>query len=383
MLNPFFYPYQGGTEKHVREVGKRLADRGFDITILCNRMPKDKKEDFFEGMHVRRINSLLLINSIPPFFPVPPPVAITPAMSSAIKELIPQTDLFHIHNRFVYSPSDAKNIKEGGSKLCLTLHNAKTKGISPAVDFFGTLYDRTYGKDIMKECDHIFGVSQNTIDVTVPRAFRSKASVSYNGVDCSVFKPGIPKEDAIKKYGLEGRKVIFTICRLEPQKGLMYMVSALRKLIKKDKSYVWVLAGTGSQQAVFEALSRDPRLRKNIVFIGKKMTEPEVTQLYSACDLFVLPSVWEPFGIVVCEAMAVGKPVVTTTAGGLPEIVTSQTGILVPPKSGEALYRAIMTMFSNPQKMRRMGVAGMARARSNFTWDKTAQNYVKLYERLL
>jgi glycosyltransferase involved in cell wall biosynthesis len=382
-LNPFFYPYQGGTEKHALEVGARLAAKGFDITVLCARMPRDKKDDAIGGVKVHRVDALYLINSLPTFSPVPPPIAIVPAMSRAIRDEMRRNELFHIHNRFVYSPADAKSIKEGGRKLCITLHNARPAGISPATDLLGALYDETSGKEIMAECDHILGVSRNTLESTVPPEFMHKASVAYNGVATEIYSPGSPTVGAVRKHGLENRKVILTVCRLENQKGLDYMIGAMRKLAKKDKSYLWVLVGTGSLLAKFESLRKDAKLRDNYLLIGEKITESEIVDLYRACDLFVLPSVWEPFGMVLCEALSCGKPVVSTTAGGIPEVVSPDCGMLVSPKDGDALAGAIEKMFSSPKRMRKMGAAGRSRVTRLFTWDRTAECYRKLYDSLL
>lgn len=383
MLNPFFYPFQGGTEKHLLAVGSRLVQRGFDVSVLCVRMPHDRKSDEIEGMHIRRVDSLFLINSLPPFSPVPPPIALVPAMSNAIKSECRKHDLFHIHNRFMYSPQDAKNVKAAGKKLCLTLHNARTSGISPAVDLLGSIYDETNGREIMAECDAILGVSRNTIESTLPVDLGKETFVAYNGVDTKVYSPDVSPSLAASKYSLEGRKVILTVCRLETQKGLKYMVEAMRKLAHRDKSYLWVLVGTGSQSLYFRSLQADPRLKSHFLLIEKKITEREIAELYSACDLFVLPSVWEPFGMVICEALSAGKPVVSTTAGGIPEIVSKDCGTLCKPKDSAGLVRAIDEMFSDPAKMRRMGRAGRERVKKLFTWDRTADVYQKVYESLL
>ena len=126
----------------------------------------------------------------------------------------------------------------------------------------------------------------------------------------------------------------------------------------------------------------DPRYSENIVIIDEKISERELAALYSACDAFVLPSIWEPFGMVVCEAMAAEKPVVSTTAGGIPEIVAPDCGILVRPKDAEGLYLAINRLFSDEDRMRRMGKAGRQRVKKYFTWDLTADCYAKVYREI-
>lgn len=382
LLNPFFLPYQGGTEKHIHEVGMRLAKKGFDITVLCSRIPGNKKHEMIDGISVKRVDTLFYTDTLPPYSPVPPPVAIAPLMSKAILDECKKQDLFHINNRFFYSPADAKAINEEEKGLCLTLHNARTKGISPATDFLGSIYDRTSGQQIMEECDHIFGVSQNTLDITAPRKFKAKMSVSYNGVNSEVYSPKVSGDGVRARYGLKNKKVLLTVCRLERQKGIQYLLDAVKKLVKMDKSFVWVVLGKGTMLPVLTAAKKDLRYSQNIIVIDEKITERQLAELYSACDAFVLPSVWEPFGMVICEAMATEKPVISTTAGGIPEIVTKDVGVLVRPKSAEALYLAISRVFSDEQKMRKMGKAGRVRVKKHFTWDLTADCYAKVYREL-
>jgi len=382
LLNPFFLPYQGGTEKHIHEVGMRLAKRGFDVTVLCSRIPGNKKHEMIDGISVKRVDTLFYTDTLPPYSPVPPPVAIAPLMSKAILDECAKQDIFHINNRFFYSPSDTKAINGEEKGLCLTLHNARTKGINPTTDFLGTLYDRTSGVQIMADCDHIFGVSQNTLDITAPRKFKSKMSVSYNGVNTQVYTPKVSGDAMRKKYGLKNKKVLLTVCRLERQKGISYMLDAVKKLAKRDKSFVWLVLGKGTMLPLLKMAKLDPRYSESIVIIDEKITERELAQLYSACDAFVLPSIWEPFGMVICEAMAAEKPVISTTAGGIPEIVTKDCGILVRPKDSEGLYLAINQLFSDEGKMRRMGKAGRVRVKKYFTWDLTADCYEKVYREL-
>jgi glycosyltransferase involved in cell wall biosynthesis len=87
--------------------------------------------------------------------------------------------------------------------------------------------------------------------------------------------------------------------------------------------------------------------------------------------------------MVLCEALSCGKPVVSTTAGGIPEVVSPDCGMLVSPKDGDALAGAIEKMFSSPKRMRKMGAAGRSRVTRLFTWDRTAECYRKLYDSLL
>ena len=110
----------------------------------------------------------------------------------------------------------------------------------------------------------------------------------------------------------------------------------------------------------------------------------DVPELLRLCDVFALCSVDEPFGRVVIEAMAVGKPVVATNSGGVPEIVADgETGILVPHSHPEALAAALLDVLSQPERAREMGAAGMRRARELFDVKRVARMVEEVYEEVL
>jgi glycosyltransferase involved in cell wall biosynthesis len=101
-------------------------------------------------------------------------------------------------------------------------------------------------------------------------------------------------------------------------------------------------------------------------------------------DLYVHPALMEGFGIAVLEAMAMRKPVVATTTGGLPEIVQDgETGMLVPPGDADALAKAVSSLLQDPARCRRLGEAGRARVAAHFTVEAMMNQLVSGYESLL
>ncbi|MFQ5406133.1 MAG: glycosyltransferase family 4 protein [Candidatus Micrarchaeia archaeon] len=380
MLNPFFYPYQGGTEKHILEVGKRLVKRGFDVTVLTTLLPHTKPKQTIQRIKVVRVNALLFLEKLPPLSPVPPPIALTPRMSDAIKKLSGKFDWVHIHNRFFYSPQDAKNVKEQGVKLAMTLHNAKTKGISPATDFLGQIYDEVAGKNIMKHCNVVAAVSTNTRKITVPKEFQRKSRTIYNGVNMKSFKPSNNSKRMRKKLKLKSKKILLTVCRLTPQKGLNYLLRAMKKIVAKEKNAHLVILGVGNEEKYLKKLAKKLQLNPFVTFLNKKIPEKDLTDLYAACDLFVLPSTWEPFGMVLCEAMATKKPVIGTRVGGIPEIIEDKkSGLLIKPKSPHDIAFKALRVLQDKKLARQLGTGGYARVKEKFTWNHTASGYEKLY----
>lgn len=366
MLNPFFHPYKGGTEKHLLEVTKRLAKR-HEVTVLTARLPGTKPEEEINGVRVVRTPARIIRN-LPP--PLPPPMPLMPRHNEDVERLIKENDIVHGHNRFIYGLTEGRLVRKYGRKMCWTLHNARPQGIDFLTDFCGGLFDAAIGARILRSCDGVLAVSRNTLEMTMPRHHRGITGVAYNGVDTKAFHPtscGGMRE----KFGLQEKNVVMTNCRLVEQKGIKYLIEAMR--------------GLDAQLFVF---GRGPLLGKlkvmapDAVFASEFLGEHQLAELYGACDVFVLPSLWEPFGMVLTEAMACAKPVICTDAGGMPEIVTKDCGFVVPHANPAALREKIELLLGDPALGKKMGAAGRKRSEKVFSWDKTIEAYEKMYSRI-
>jgi glycosyltransferase involved in cell wall biosynthesis len=364
MVNPLFHPYQGGTEKHVFEVCKRIAGQ-HDVTVLTARLPGTKKKERLQGINVVRTRAWIIKKAV---HPLPPPFPIAPQMALKIREQAKKNDLMHFHNRFTYSLLDFKIVKMEEKKLCMTLHNSRPQGIDAMTDLVGGAYDDLMGKKMMEQCDHVAAVSRATLEETVPRALWKKSSVIYNGVNLEDYNPGVDSSKTVKQHG----DFFFCVCRFVPQKGLEFLLDAMKKVDAK-----LVLLGRGPLEKKLEK-----NAGKDVEIITRRVSEEELAALYGGCRAFVLPSLYEPFGMVIVEAMAMKKPVVATSVGGIPEIITPETGFLVPPRDPNALAEKMNHVLKNPEKTSKMGVKGRERVEQNFTWDHTAKSYLKLYEKL-
>jgi len=364
MVNPFFYPYMGGTEKHIYEVGRRLA-KNHHVRVLTYRYPKAPKREVVEGMEVIRSRAFVL-TYLP--HPLPPPMPFAPHAAGLLLKHAKYSDLFHFHNRFTYSVNSFKALKAKGKRVCLTIHNARPQGIDVMTDAAGAFYDDYFGEQIFGECDRIAAVSKSALESTLPEQYWRKASVAYNGVNLDDFDPRMDSSQALAEYG----DFVLSTGRLVEQKGFKYLMEAAKKIDSRV-----VVLGRGPQHDKLKKLAP-----KNVSFINEYVSEQKLAELYGACKAFVLPSLYEPFGMVFVEAMAMAKPVVGTAVGGIPEIVTPDCGFLVPPRDPNAVAEKVNELLSNPDKAKRMGHAGRKRVERNFTWDKTAEAYENIYASL-
>jgi len=171
--------------------------------------------------------------------------------------------------------------------------------------------------------------------------------------------------------------VIGTVCRLvEPKKGLAVLLQAMAGL--RDRAVAQLLiVGEGPAFPALRALSVRLGLSDRVVFAGVRR---DIAGLLPLMDVFVLPSLYEGFGIALVEAMAAGRPVVATAVGGIPEVVVQgETGLLVPPGDPGALGDAIAHLVNHPEQARLMGARGRERACDRFSIESAVTRHENLY----
>lgn len=178
--------------------------------------------------------------------------------------------------------------------------------------------------------------------------------------------------------------IIGTVCRLvEPKKGLSVLLKAVAELTKRhgDPGCQLLIVGDGPSRRLLEAMTEDMHLSPWVIFAGSRR---DISRILPIVDAFVLPSLYEGFGIAILEAMAAGKPVVATAVGGIPEfVVAEETGILVEAGSVIALADAITRLLNDPDRARCMGVNGRARVHQAFQIAAVVRRHEQVYEACL
>ena len=379
MLDPLFHPYHGGTEKVVLEVGRRLVrDHGHEVTVLTSMIPQAKgvRKENIEGVEVLRTPSIYM-EELPAF--LPPPFTFSPLHLADMLRHCRGLDVYHVHNRFWYSPLTfmaARSVM--GGELYLTIHNSRPRGIDPATDKWGGLFDDIEGKMIFGMCDRINCVSRSTMVDTIPREMHDKCRVIYNGVDTARFRPNIDSEEVRKKLGVEGREVILTNGRMVAQKGQADLLKAFALVSKSRKDVSLVMIGRGPLQNELQHLAHDLGIADQLV-MTTNIPEDELPAHYCAADVFALPSLFEPSAVVLYEALACGVPVVATDVGGNPEIVDQGCGIIVPKAAPQAMAAALVEVLSNDALRRDMAANSRQRAVDHFDWSHIAAAWDRSY----
>lgn len=204
-----------------------------------------------------------------------------------------------------------------------------------------------------------------------------KVTVIRNAVPLASFVRAA--SDALRHALTKGapRPMILTVARLDRQKGLGYLVEAAALV----PDALFVVAGDGRERGALEAQTRTLGLEDRLRLLGHR---DDVADLLAACDLFVLPSLFEGLPISVLEAMAAGKPVVATRIGGTTEAVEDGvTGLLVPPRDPGALAGAIRTVLADSSLAKRLGEAGRARVKREFSAEAMVECTTRTYDELL
>jgi glycosyltransferase involved in cell wall biosynthesis len=203
----------------------------------------------------------------------------------------------------------------------------------------------------------------------------AKIARIYNGIDLGQFVPVAGPADAA-----DAPPVIGTVSRLEEQKGLIYFLQAVPALAATWPNLTVLIAGHGSLRSALEAEAARLGIAERTQFLG---FVPSPAEVLAQLQVVVIPSVWEPFGLVAAEALAMQRAIVATKVGGLQEvIVDGESGLLVPPENPAALAGAVDGLLRDPGCRKRLGVAGRRRVEALFSVDAMADNMLELYRRL-
>jgi len=177
-----------------------------------------------------------------------------------------------------------------------------------------------------------------------------------------------------------GAPVVGNVAALVGHKGQRYLIEAARLVVREIPDARFVILGEGELREPLEHQVREHRLEKHVLLPGFRT---DVLGCIKSFDLFVMSSVTEGLGTSLLDAMACKRPIVATSAGGIPEIVEDgATGLLVPPRDAASLAKAIVRALRDEPMSRRFGEAGFARVRERFTVERMVSETAAVYERL-
>ncbi|MFQ5706401.1 MAG: glycosyltransferase family 4 protein [bacterium] len=276
-------------------------------------------------------------------------------------------DINHIHAHFA---ATATTVAKGISKLTGLPYSFTAH----AYDLFKTSVDRRDFEEKIVWAEFVRTVSQfhlNYINSINGKAATSKIKVLSYGVDTACFRP--------RQVEREPQFTILTVANLVPKKGLSVLIEACAILSTQVSNWKAIVVGDGPLRASLERQIDQWQLAKRIALPGA-VAHSELCAIYNSCDVFVLPCVKTADGDrdglpnVLLEAMATGKPVISTPVAGIPELITDgKTGLLVPENNARALSNAIVWLMRNPNKAQEIAQEGRTRVLEEFNLVNTAE----------
>lgn len=377
-------PSPGGAETHVQALARGFAARGHDVQVhtsdLFTEYPFVRRQDLPKtdegGVRVVRHPAERLFGSW----------TRIRGMTRALTKAAGDADVVHAHSYGYYQTvAAARSAAERRKPFVFTPHFHPPWSMEGGA-FRRVLrgaYDPLLGQYSVGRADAIIGVSSAEMremskHLRVPP---EKVEIIPNGFHAREFQPPPSRLAFREKLGLNAdTPVVLFAGRLASNKGLQHLVPAFARLAPEFPGARLVLAG--------EDQGWGPRLREmamrlgiadRLVFTGHLALEDYRAALACA-DVFVLPSEWEAFGIVLVESMACGVPCVATRVGGAADVVLDgETGFLVPYGDDAALAESIRRVLADPALARRLGEAGQKRAFAEYSWDAVVDRTLALY----
>lgn len=379
-VTPYFYPVEGGVERHVYNISTGLAMRGHEVQVFTYMGDRNggrlRKYEDVDGIKVKRFRGAFSLGEF---------ARVWPGVFSEIAK--GDFDIVHAHvYRHPHSDLSLIASKFARSEAVLTSHSPFPP--SAARGYLSSMlvpvYDSTIGPLLLRSFSKIISLTQAEAEkLSALGVDRGKLFVLSHGVDRIHFQK-VDFEPFLSKYSLKGSRFVLYLGRLNRVKGIEYLLKAFSKVESHHADASLVIAGpcTDPSEASYKEFLQMEADRLGIsdrtIFTGA-LTEQEKLQAYEACSVFVLPSIYEPYGIVLLEAAAHGKPLVASYSDGPASIINDgETGFLVPPTDPVLLADRISELLSNDGLASKLGNAARRMA-SERTWERVVDSIERIY----
>lgn len=292
-------------------------------------------------------------------------------------------DIVHSAETFHAFSYQAAKAKAGGNyKLVIT----QWENIPFARE--DNLIRKKLKETVRRQADLFIAITKKAKDALVQEGVSpEKIIVQPMGVDIDRFSPAPADEELIKKLSIDRKKIIILFSgRLVKEKGIFELLEAAKILISESNSLkrmpFFILAGAGTEKnAVLSKISKEGLT--GFIVILDKLPYNEIHKLYNICNIFVLPSKatkkWEEqFGMVLVEAMACGKPVVSTESGSIPEVI-QDAGLLCQPGNAESLAEKFKPLINNESLRKELGEKARKLALERYNCKKIAESLAEIY----
>jgi len=376
------YPTYGGSGVVATELGIELAARGHQVHFISYNMPMRLHKGFSENIFFHKVE----MASYPLFdFPL-----YSIALASKIVEVakFDGLDLVHAHYAIPHATSaylarEIINQEKAGKKngpdikIITTLHGTDITLIGLEISFLPTM------KFSIEKSDGVTAVS-TFLKVKTESQYNIKKDIKVipNFINLDVYKRIENKETKClkEKFAKNGEKIIVHTSNFRQLKRVDDCIRIFKKIRDKIPAKL-LLIGDGPERSNCEYLAKDLGIHEDVTFYGNQESFVEVL---SIADLFLMPSQSESFGLSALEAMACGVPVVSSNAGGLPELnLHGETGYIAEIGDINKMAEYALELLGNDNKYKIFAVNARERAVNLFSAEKIIPEYEKYYEQVL
>jgi glycosyltransferase involved in cell wall biosynthesis len=355
-----YFPVVGGIENHIRLLAEAQAARGHRVSVLVT--SRDAHT------HVERLNGVRVIFTARLATLLSTPISV--ALFRCVRNETP--DIAHLH--FPYPLGEIAQYVWGRARgLVLTYHSDIIRQkITRAL--YRPLMER-----VLARVDRIIATSPHYVASSpILARWQSKCVIVPLGIDPAPFERASIERASVPH---DTTRLLF-VGKLRYYKGVDVLLDALRELPRAHLTIV----GTGPMERAWRMRAQQLGIAERVQFVGQ-VSDDDLPRYYAECDMFVLPASErsEAFGTVQLEAMAAGKPVICTELGTGTSFVNQdgETGLVVPARAPRALAAAIARLSADAELRARMGAAGRARVRAEFTLEKMVTRVLEVYASVL
>ncbi|GAA1984777.1 glycosyltransferase family 4 protein [Catenulispora subtropica] len=372
----------GGLGRHVHALARNLARAGHQVTVATRHAPGAPLEEVVEGVRVVRAPE------DPPAIPFDTPhlLAWTMAFNHTLTRAAlsaaegGEFDLVHAHDWLV--THTAVTMKDHlRVPLVATVHATEAgrhqgwlpgdlnRAIHSVECWLGSEAERVLvcSRYMGREVDALLGVPE------------AKTAIIPNGVDMPRWRPDPAEVAASRSRYADSGPLIGFAGRLVYEKGVQHLLHAVPELRRRHPGLRVVIAGDGPQRGELEATAGQLGLHREVSFTGF-VPAPGLSSTMASTDAMVVPSIYEPFGLVALEAAAAGAPLAVSETGGLAEIVEpGVTGLRFRARDTEALAESVSSLISDRASAQSMATAAHAMVRDRYGWSSVADATAGVY----
>jgi phosphatidylinositol alpha-mannosyltransferase len=368
LVSPYDWAYPGGVNIHISSLERRFVRMGHDVKIIA---PASGDLSRF-GDRFIRIGRPIPIPAGGTICRVSISLRLGPTIKSVLRR--EKFDIIHLHEPFM-------------PMLCSAVLRFSDTANVATFHAFGGKPGYGFGKPIstimlrrrLHKLDGRIAVSKAAMEFASKHVPGGHYDIIPNGIDLELFSPNVAP---VSEFCDDKLNILF-VGRLEAQKGVDYLIKAYQRVKKEVLDSRLIIVGPGTRlRGKYEQMVQQSGL-EDVIFVGGK-PQSELPRYYKTADVFCAPATGlESFGIVLLEAMAVGKPVVATDIDGYNSVLAHDVeGLLVPPRDEESLARALISLLTDESQRRLMGARGLLKAKE-YSWEYVAQRVLDYYTRII